>query len=58
LEKTKKKRSRVGICLFATPMDRIGTLDDIIKAMVSFALDDGSYTTGIELFVHGDIRQI
>ena len=40
-----------------TPMDRIGTTDEIAKAAVFLASDDSSYITGIELFVDGGAKQ-
>ncbi|CAF3976679.1 unnamed protein product [Rotaria sp. Silwood1] len=42
----------------ATPMNRIGTPDEIAKAAVFLASDDSSYITGIELFVDGGAAQI
>jgi NAD(P)-dependent dehydrogenase (short-subunit alcohol dehydrogenase family) len=42
----------------ATPMNRIGTPDEIAKAVVFLASDDSSYITGIELFVDGGLAQI
>jgi NAD(P)-dependent dehydrogenase (short-subunit alcohol dehydrogenase family) len=40
------------------PMGRLGTPDEIAKAVVSLAPDDSSYVTGIELFVDGGMAQI
>jgi NAD(P)-dependent dehydrogenase (short-subunit alcohol dehydrogenase family) len=40
------------------PMGRIGTPDEIAKAVSFLASDDSSYITGIELFVDGGMAQI
>ena len=42
----------------AVPMARIGTADEIAKAVVFLASDDGSYVNGTELFVDGGMAQI
>ena len=42
----------------ATAMNRIGTPDELAKAVVFLASDDSSYITGIELFVDGGSAQI
>jgi NAD(P)-dependent dehydrogenase (short-subunit alcohol dehydrogenase family) len=42
----------------ATPMNRIGTPDEVAKAVVFLASNDSSYITGIELFVDGGMGQI
>lgn len=42
----------------ATPLGRLGTPDEIAKAVVFLASDDSSYITGIELFVDGGFAQV
>jgi NAD(P)-dependent dehydrogenase (short-subunit alcohol dehydrogenase family) len=42
----------------AVPMGRIGSPDEIAKAVSFLASDDSSYITGIELFVDGGMAQI
>jgi NAD(P)-dependent dehydrogenase (short-subunit alcohol dehydrogenase family) len=44
--------------LGAVPMGRLGSPDEIAKALVFLASDDSSYVTGIELFVDGGMAQI
>jgi NAD(P)-dependent dehydrogenase (short-subunit alcohol dehydrogenase family) len=41
-----------------SPVNRIGTPDEIAKAAVFLASDDSSYVNGIELFVDGGMAQI
>ena len=44
--------------LNSLPLGRVGTPDEIAKAVAFLASDDSSYITGIELFVDGGIAQI
>jgi NAD(P)-dependent dehydrogenase (short-subunit alcohol dehydrogenase family) len=41
-----------------TPLGRLGTPDEIAKAVVFLASDDSSYVAGIELFVDGGFAQV
>jgi NAD(P)-dependent dehydrogenase (short-subunit alcohol dehydrogenase family) len=51
----KDRASSVGSLV---PMGRMGTPDEIAKAVVFLASDDSSYVTGIELFVDGGFAQV
>ncbi len=42
----------------ATPLGRLGTPDEIAKAVVFLASNDSSYTTGTELFVDCGFAQV
>jgi len=59
LAKTKEEIRQIKANLVAAvPMGRIGTPDEIAKAVSFLASDDSSYITGIELFVDGGMAQI
>ena len=42
----------------SVPMGRMGSPDEVAKAVLFLASDDSSYVTGIELFVDGGMAQI
>ena len=42
----------------SVPLGRLGTSDEIAKAVVFLASDDSTYITGTELFVDGGLAQV
>ena len=51
-------RERKKMISTTVPLGRIGTPDEIAKAVVFLASDDASYITGAELFVDGGFAQV
>ena len=52
-----KEQFKAGL-LSAVPLGRMGSPDEIAKAVLFLASNDSSYVTGIELFVDGGMAQI
>jgi len=51
-------QQRLQMISSTVPLGRLGTPDEIAKAVVFLASDDSSYITGIELFVDGGFAQV
>jgi NAD(P)-dependent dehydrogenase (short-subunit alcohol dehydrogenase family) len=51
-------QQRLKIISNSVPLGRLGTPDEIAKAVVFLASDDASYITGTELFVDGGFAQV
>ena len=58
LSSTKEGQERLKMLAGSVPLGRLGTADEIAKAVVFLASDDSSYITGIELFVDGGMAQV
>ena len=54
-EETKQFKSMMAS---QVPLGRVGEPDEVAKAVVFLASDDGSYVNGIELFVDGGMIQV
>jgi NAD(P)-dependent dehydrogenase (short-subunit alcohol dehydrogenase family) len=55
---TEAGQQRLKMIHNAVPLGRLGTSDEIAKAVVFLASDDSSYITGTELFVDGGFAQV
>jgi NAD(P)-dependent dehydrogenase (short-subunit alcohol dehydrogenase family) len=51
-------QQRLKMISSTVPLGRLGTPDEIAKAVVFLASDDSSYVTGTELFVDGGVAQV
>jgi NAD(P)-dependent dehydrogenase (short-subunit alcohol dehydrogenase family) len=51
-------QQRLKMISSAVPLGRLGTPDEIAKAVMFLASDDSSYVTGTELFVDGGFAQV
>ena len=51
-------QQRLKMISTSVPLGRLGTPDEIAKAVVFLASDDSSYITGAELFVDGGMAQV
>jgi NAD(P)-dependent dehydrogenase (short-subunit alcohol dehydrogenase family) len=58
LASTDTGQQRLKMISAAVPLGRLGTPDEIAKAVVFLASDDSSYITGTELFVDGGFAQV
>ena len=56
---TKEEVEQIKMNLVAKVLlGRIGSPDEVAKAVLSLASDDSSFITGVELFVDGGMAQI
>jgi NAD(P)-dependent dehydrogenase (short-subunit alcohol dehydrogenase family) len=51
-------RDRLQTLSTSVPLGRLGTPDEVARAVVFLASDDSSYITGTELFVDGGFAQV
>jgi len=58
LASTEAGQQRLKMISSSVPLGRLGTADEIAKAVVFLASDDSSYVTGTELFVDGGFAQV
>jgi len=58
LASTETGQQRLKMISGSVPLGRLGTPDEIAKAVVFLASDDSSYITGTELFVDGGVAQV
>jgi len=58
LASTEVGQQRLKMISSSVPLGRLGTSDEIAKAVVFLASDDSSYITGVELFVDGGMAQV
>jgi NAD(P)-dependent dehydrogenase (short-subunit alcohol dehydrogenase family) len=58
LASTQTGQQRLNMISNAVPPGRLGTADEIAKAVVFLASDDSSYITGTELLVEGGFAQV
>jgi NAD(P)-dependent dehydrogenase (short-subunit alcohol dehydrogenase family) len=52
------REQRLKMLAKSVPLGRLGTPNEIAKAVVFLASDDSSYITGTELFVDGGMAQV
>jgi NAD(P)-dependent dehydrogenase (short-subunit alcohol dehydrogenase family) len=58
LASTETGQQRLKMISTSVPLGRLGTPDEVAKAVVFLASDDSSYITGTELFVDGGFAQV
>ncbi len=58
LASTEVGQQRLKMICSSVPLGRLGTADEIAKAVVFLASNDSSYITSIELFVDGGMAQV